>query len=198
MAPFSAYQALLAQAQQNKLGSLRRQQTNQGMIDALNTAPSPALQMSAQFGGGLSGLGSNAGLTPGASGKAGQLINYAKKWLGTDYSYGGGNMKGPSRGINQGRNIIGFDCSGLVQQVYNHFGIKLPSVSRDQSKYGKAVNSKNARPGDLVFFSSRGLPVGHVGIYLGNGQMLEAPRTGLKVRVGPVWKKGVFGYRRVL
>lgn len=199
MAPFSAYQNLLKQTELNKTRSLERQATNQNLITSLQQyqPPSPIVSGSS-FNPGIGGamppmVGGNTG-----SGRAGQVINYAKKWLGVPYSYGGGSLKGPSRGIAHGRNIIGFDCSGLVRQVYAKFGVNLPRVSRQQAAYGKKINPRQAMPGDLVFFSSRGLPVGHVGIYLGGGKMLEAPRTGLNVRVAPVWNNNVVGYRRVL
>lgn len=86
----------------------------------------------------------------------------------------------------------GVDCSGLVQQVYGRIGIQLPRTSTEQAKFGKVVpNLAQALPGDLILEYSPYEPAGlqqygHVGIYLGNGMVIEAPGTGKNVRVGPI------------
>ncbi|MDR0872157.1 MAG: C40 family peptidase [Prevotellaceae bacterium] len=82
-----------------------------------------------------------------------QLIDYAKKYLGTPYRYAG---KTPA----------GFDCSGFAGYVFGHFGVKLPSSSAAISTVGEAVNKKDLKIGDLVFFEGRKhtKTVGHVGI----------------------------------
>ncbi|MGY0406600.1 C40 family peptidase, partial [Pseudoalteromonas sp. SYSU M81241] len=73
----------------------------------------------------------------------------------------------------------GYDCSGLVQDAFKRLGIKMPRVARDQQHIGVRVNSlAEAKPGDLLTF---GNPAHHIGIYAGNGEWIEAPRTGLKV-----------------
>jgi len=87
----------------------------------------------------------------------------------------------------------GVDCSGLVQQVYGRLGIQLPRTSTEQAKYGKVVpNLAQALPGDLILMYSPYEPAGlqqygHVGIYIGNGQMVEAPGTGKNVRIAPIY-----------
>jgi cell wall-associated NlpC family hydrolase len=73
-----------------------------------------------------------------------------------------------------------FDCSGLTQFSYAAAGIKLPHSSQQQSTMGTPVARGNLQPGDLVFFYS---PVSHVGIYIGNGQMVHAPTSGDVVKV---------------
>jgi cell wall-associated NlpC family hydrolase len=73
-----------------------------------------------------------------------------------------------------------FDCSGLTQFAYAAAGIRLPHSSRMQSTVGTPVARANLQPGDLVFFYS---PVGHVGIYIGNGLMVHAPTTGSVVKI---------------
>jgi hypothetical protein len=89
----------------------------------------------------------------------------------------------------------GFDCSGLVQYVFRQVGVELPRVSRDQASAGSPVASlADAKPGDLVFF---GAPVDHVGIYVGDGKMLAAPKRGDVVRVQDVYRTPV-AIRRVL
>lgn len=107
----------------------------------------------------------------GASGAAGEVLDYAKQFIGTPYVWGGTTPNG-------------FDCSGLVQYVFRQAGVNLPRVSADQAKAGTAVKDvASARPGDLVFWrGSNGNP-NHIGIYVGDGKMLEAPRTGLNVRI---------------
>jgi cell wall-associated NlpC family hydrolase len=76
-----------------------------------------------------------------------------------------------------------FDCSGLVLFAYKAAGISLPHSSLQQSRMGSAVSRADLRPGDLVFFYS---PVSHVGIYIGNGQMVHAPTSGDVVKVASI------------
>jgi len=76
-----------------------------------------------------------------------------------------------------------FDCSGLTQYAYRAAGITLPHSSRMQSTMGVPVSRADLQPGDLIFFYN---PVGHVGIYLGDGLMVHAPTTGDVVRIAKV------------
>jgi hypothetical protein len=115
------------------------------------------------------------------------LIAYAETFRGVPYVYGGTTPKG-------------FDCSGYVQYVFKHFGIKLPRTSQDQSKVGVAVDDGHLSPGDLIFSNWGEGPNSHVAIYAGNGKLLEAPRTGETVRVAAFdrnYGQHVDGYRRV-
>ena len=73
-----------------------------------------------------------------------------------------------------------FDCSGLTQFAYRAAGIELPHSSRMQSTMGTPVSRADLKPGDLIFFYS---PVGHVGMYIGNGQMVHAPTSGSVVKI---------------
>ncbi len=84
-----------------------------------------------------------------------------------------------------------YDCSGLVQYAYAAAGIGLPHSSRMQSQMGQQVSRAELRPGDLVFFYS---PVSHVGIYIGNGQMVHAPTFGDVVRVASVDSMGGYSH----
>ena len=86
-----------------------------------------------------------------------------------------------------------FDCSGLTQYAYAAAGVGLPHSSRSQSGLGAAVSRGDLQPGDLVFFYS---PVSHVGMYIGNGQMVHASVTGRPVAVTSVDKPGYAGARR--
>jgi len=79
---------------------------------------------------------------------------------------------------------VGFDCSGLVQAAYKVAGLTLPRVAQDQyDSTTKLGPDDPLEPGDLVFFGSGPTDVSHVGIYIGNGQMVDAPYTGVDVRV---------------
>jgi peptidoglycan DL-endopeptidase CwlO len=86
-----------------------------------------------------------------------------------------------------------YDCSGLTAYAYRAAGIDLPHSSRAQSQMGQAVSRDQLQPGDLVFFYS---PVSHVGIYIGNGQMVHAPTSGDVVKVAPLMS-GYSGARRI-
>jgi cell wall-associated NlpC family hydrolase len=88
-----------------------------------------------------------------------------------------------------------FDCSGLTQYAFRAAGVGLPHSSRMQAQMGAAVSRSELQPGDLVFFYN---PVSHVGIYIGNGQMVHAPTSGDVVRVANVDSMGGFsGARRI-
>jgi cell wall-associated NlpC family hydrolase len=78
----------------------------------------------------------------------------------------------------------GFDCSGLVQYVMEHFGAKLPRTSREQALVGKKIERDIAslKPGDLLTFG-RGKRISHIGIYIGDGRYVHAPTTGKRVKI---------------
>lgn len=101
--------------------------------------------------------------------KGSEVVNYACKFLGKPYVYG---AAGPNA----------FDCSGLTQYVYNRFGIDLSRTTYSQVNQGIKVDKSNLRAGDLVFFNTEG-SISHVGIYIGNGEFIHAPRTGKPVMV---------------
>lgn len=119
-------------------------------------------------------------------------INAANTYIGTPYSWGGGNTDGPSTGIccspngSSGGGTVGFDCSGLVLYAYAKAGISLPRTAAAQYAASEPVGKENMRPGDLVFFGSSPQKIHHVGIYVGGGQMIEAPRPGTAVRYSPI------------
>jgi cell wall-associated NlpC family hydrolase len=112
--------------------------------------------------------------------------------LGVPYSWGGGTAAGPGKGIGSGSGTTGFDCSGLVLYSFAGVGIKLPHYSGSQYGLGRKIPSSQMRRGDVIFYGPGGSQ--HVTIYLGQGQMLEAPDVGLKVRVAPVRTSGMTPY----
>jgi len=100
-----------------------------------------------------------------------ELVNTTKRFLGVPYLWGGTTENG-------------FDCSGLTMVSYRLNGLNLPRVSRSQFKKGSYVAKSKLRKGDLVFFATEGgKRVTHVGMYIGDGNFIHAPRTGKTVRV---------------
>jgi hypothetical protein len=152
-----------------------------------NVASQSAQWASAAAAAGLTGTSGTTVAGTAASGSSSAVVQAATKYLGVPYAWGGTD---PSTGL---------DCSGLVQRVYGDLGISLPRTSSQQATAGRAVASlDDAQPGDLVFFdnsSSRG-GIDHVGIYIGNGQMIAAPKEGEVVKVQSVGNPSVI--RRVL
>ncbi|RNL62654.1 lytic transglycosylase [Nocardioides marmoriginsengisoli] len=137
----------------------------------------PRATTSTAFASALTGALDETAATPysgdiPASGDA--VVTEARKYLGLPYVWGGTD---PRKGL---------DCSGLVQLVYKNLGYDLPRVSSDQARAGTPVASlAEAQPGDLLAWdnSSRNNGADHIAIYVGDGKMIEAPRTGLNVRI---------------
>ncbi|RBY95168.1 lytic transglycosylase [Blastococcus sp. TF02-8] len=152
------------------------------------TTRSSASWASAASAAGLTGTSTTSSAT-GATGTASEtaVVSEAQKYLGVPYLWGGTD---PSKGL---------DCSGFTKLVFGNLRIDLPRTSSQQATAGKPVASiAQARPGDLVFFdySSSRAGIDHVGIYIGNGQMIAAPQAGETVKVQSVGNPTVI--RRVL
>ena len=105
--------------------------------------------------------------------KVNKVISLAKGKVGNKYVWG---ATGPNT----------FDCSGFTSWLYKQVGINIPRVSKDQAKYGQSVNRINLQPGDLLFFNTSGSGVSHVGLYIGNGQMIHAANSKKGVRYDSV------------
>ena len=110
--------------------------------------------------------------------------------LGLDYRHGGSSP------------VTGFDCSGLVAHVYlEAWNIRLPRNTSAQSKAGTPVSLAELQAGDLVFYDTQKRPYSHVGIYLGDGKFVHAPKTGAQVRIESLkssyWAQRFNGARRI-
>lgn len=161
-----------------------------GAGDVLDYNPLPDLPpldrstFNATFGAPAMAFGADGLLAP-ASGAG--VVSTAQSFIGTPYMWGGNGHEG-------------VDCSGLVQQVYASQGINLPRLSADQARSGARIGLGDLRPGDLVAWddSARNNGADHIAIYVGNGQIIEAPRPGLNVRarkLGGDYDSGAYGVR---
>jgi cell wall-associated NlpC family hydrolase len=141
------------------------------------TTVDPAGGSSQQNGGQPSG-----GVSPQAPG-ASKALSYARAQLGKPYQWGGA---GPDS----------FDCSGLTMMAWQQAGVYFPHLAQDQYDMTQRISISQALPGDLIFF---GTPsnVFHVGIYVGNGQMIDAPETGETVSVQSIYWSDLLGAGRV-
>jgi cell wall-associated NlpC family hydrolase len=133
---------------------------------------------------------------PAGDGLGRRIVAEAKTQRGIPYSWGGGTTRGKSRGIccspggHDGRDTVGYDCSGLVlHAVYDASGgrITLPRTAAEQVRRGVPVTRNKMRPGDLIGFDHRdGAGITHIGIYVGDGRMVHAPQTGDVVKISPL------------
>ena len=103
----------------------------------------------------------------GVSGRSGIALKYALAQIGDRYVFGAAGL-------------TTWDCSGLTMRAFQAAGVSLPHSSAAKSRMGKSIPFSQKKPGDLLFF---GRPVSHVGIYLGGGRMVHAPRSGSRVKV---------------
>jgi cell wall-associated NlpC family hydrolase len=113
-----------------------------------------------------------------------RAVSFARHLIGVPYSWGGTSPR------------TGFDCSGFVRFVYQHFGVRLPHSSYGDFALGRKVSRQGLRPGDLVFFDG----LGHVGLYVGNGRFIHAPHSGTRVEIDSLtgWYAGRYdGARRL-
>lgn len=120
----------------------------------------------------------------GVSGRSGKALQFALKQIGDKYVFGADGM-------------TYWDCSGLTMRAFQTAGVSLPHSSRAQYGYGKSIKRSDLKPGDLIFF---GRPISHVGIYLGGGKMVHAPRSGSRVKVASasnLGRKPYIGARRL-
>jgi len=141
-------------------------------------------QISNQLGGPLQSARNAFG------GKASELVMQAMGLLGVPYRSGGTSEE------------KGFDCSGFVRYMYEKsVGLVLPRRAEEQAKVTEEISRSELKPGDLVFFNTLKRTFSHVGIYVGNGKFIHAPRPGKAVRVDDMreayWQQRFNGARRV-
>jgi cell wall-associated NlpC family hydrolase len=132
----------------------------------------------------------------GWSAAAGQAaVAAAERWVGTPYSWGGGDVSGPTLGICAGNgaendcNVTGFDCSGLTLYAWGLQGVTLPHYSVYQYTLTRQIATADLLPGDLLFYAtdtSNPSTIHHMAMYAGNGQMVQAPYSGAFVEISPV------------
>jgi len=131
----------------------------------------------------------SAGLVAGAAVPAqaatgAAVVDVADDYLGTPYRYGGTTP-------------AGFDCSGYTQYVLGRLGVPLPRTADAQLQASRRISAGEARPGDLVFFTSGSGRAYHVAIYAGDGRIFDSPRAGRSVSQRAIWTSAVV-YGRVL
>ena len=141
-------------------------------------------QISNQLGGPLQSARNTFG------GRASELVIQAMGLLGVPYKRGGTSEE------------KGFDCSGFVRHMFEKsVGLVLPRRAEEQAKVTEEINRSELKPGDLVFFNTMKRTFSHVGIYIGDGKFIHAPRPGKSVRVDDMreayWQKRFNGARRV-
>lgn len=140
---------------------------------------------------GLLGRTTTAASRGASESTAQKIIDYAKRYLGVKYAWGGTTPKG-------------FDCSGFVKYVYAQFGVTLNRVAADQAKQGTAVKKANLQPGDLVFFDTNGgrNRINHVGLYIGGGKFIQASSGASDVVISSItegfYSKTFMTARRIL
>jgi cell wall-associated NlpC family hydrolase len=194
---FIAYQKRQAEIAAEK----KRQQ------EAAAAAAAAAAQAQNGGGGGSPGapvsVGPSGNWTPGAGEIA---VRRAERWLGTPYSWAGGNADGPTLGVCAGDgafndcHVVGFDCSGLVMYAWAQY----PFVHYAATQFLQASyhpSTSNLMPGDLVFYRYDGSVDGihHVAIYIGGGQIVQAPESGDVIKISSMYEPGQpFGFSRPL
>jgi peptidoglycan DL-endopeptidase CwlO len=127
-----------------------------------------------------------AGSAQGSSGGAQAAISFARSQIGKPYQWG---ADGPNN----------FDCSGLTERAWQQGGVGLPHYSVAQYEQSEKISLGDLRPGDLVFFGSDRTDyhsIYHVALYIGSGEMIEAPFTGENVRISTIWRSSLFGAAR--
>ena len=179
----------------------QQQQTAANAALAAKPAPLPAATATDPVSRFLQDRGILAQAQDGAGGKlldqvrdtASDLVLSAMNFLGVRYTRGGNNVS------------TGFDCSGFTRHIFEmSVGLVLPRRADEQAKMNSllSINKDELKPGDLVFFNTMRATFSHVGIYVGEGKFIHAPRTGAAVRVEDMreayWSKRFTGARRAI
>ena len=197
-----AEQAITAAAQGLHIAAGSVPSVSSASLGSSGGSSGSTVATSASFAGGgalAAGGGQQASGAPSAASEQ-QLIADAKGWLGVPYVYGGTSRSG-------------VDCSGFTQAVYAQMGIQIGRDTADQLRSGQVVGTdgnwaadlKLLQPGDLLFYGQAGAsgPNAHVVMYIGNGQVIQAPYTGQNVQITPLFSSAsadepFLGVRRYL
>ena len=178
-------QAQLALERQQRLAEAQRLAAAQ-VAAAAAARPAPALEVDPPTPDEEQPSTSDYVPPPADAGRGAQVVAIAMKYLGTTYVWAASD---PS---------VGFDCSGLTKYVFAQVGVSLPHYAAAQYQLGVPVSRDDLQPGDLVFFSG----LGHMGMYIGGGNMIHAPQTGDVVKISSIYEpyriSGWVGARRVL
>jgi cell wall-associated NlpC family hydrolase len=145
------------------------------------------------YGGGIVPPGGQSISTPAQRQTA---IAFAESQIGVWYRWAGAGEVGPTVTSTGVQNVPGYDCSGLTMQAYAAAGISLAHYTGAQWDYGKHVSQAELQPGDLVFFATNTndpSTIHHVGIYIGNGQMVDAPATGEQIGIHNAFRPDYIG-----
>ncbi len=179
----------VAESREEEEARLKREEEERRAAEeaARAQAQAAARQSAASSGGKRQAHGSasvpasNGGQAQASSGLGQQIANFALQFVGNPYVYGGTSLTN------------GADCSGFVMSVYQNFGISLPRTSGEQGQCGTNVGGlENARPGDLVSYS------GHIGIYIGNGQIVHASSAKTGIKVSGAGYRPILSVRRIV
>ena len=123
-------------------------------------------------------------------GAVGDMILQAVSLMGIAYRFGGNTP------------VNGFDCSGFIRYVFQSSGVNLPRSAAEQAQVGRPVSRDELKPGDVLFFNTRGFNYSHNGLYLGNGRFIHAPRTGKNIEITSLnasyWSSRFNGARRMV
>ncbi len=173
----------LTAQQKARLAALRKQQEEEAARKAAEIAAEQKAQQQQQGSGSSSGSsGSSSGSVSGGShaARAARAVAFARAQLGKPYVWG---ASGPNS----------YDCSGLMQAAWAAAGVSLPRTTWDQINAGTRVSVSDLQPGDLIFYYS---DISHVAMYIGNGQMIQAPHTGAVVDIQPITEMPISGATR--
>lgn len=123
-------------------------------------------------------------------GAVGDIILQAVSLMGIAYRFGGTTP------------VNGFDCSGFIRYIFQSSGLNLPRSAAEQAQVGRPVSRDELKPGDVLFFNTRGFNYSHNGLYLGNGRFIHAPRTGKNIEItnlnASYWSSRFNGARRMV
>lgn len=184
------YEAEQAEAQRKAEEAERQRQEEEASKQTTgnDSGSSNSSNGSNSSGGSSSGSSSDSGSSAPVSGNGSDVVAYAMQFVGNPYVWGGTSLTN------------GCDCSGFTMKIYAHFGVSLSHSSWAQSSSGVRVSASEAQPGDLIFYQTSGSSTGgHVGIYIGNGQMVSALSSKYGICVSTVnYDKAGLTFRRLV